>query len=429
MLVEGRSPSGAGAWLLLTAPTSKSLRQGADALTAQEQWSQIPGRIASYNGETGKLSTQPVTTFAFLATQPFSLGNMRLIFANWLSENILAYSVLLLSTCVLLGLGTSDFLSRIGRKAHDCVNRIRSSLGLPPLGAAAFVAARRTTVRAGSPSHETSKPGTDRNEQWLPWRDRFITADGRIVDDANRNISHSEGQGYGLLLAVMAEDRAAFDRIWSFTKGSFSCATTVLAAGNGSPTPSRMSRTRTTPPTATSSSPIRSGWPESLARPGIDGTARDLTTAIGRVLVKRVGDLTVLMPAAKGFGSASGRTDPSSISPTGSSRRCHSWRSSRPRPIGARLRRAGGSSSSPLVLDLTSCQQTGSPLPPPRPPQVRPAFGYDAIRIPLYLVRAGPVDVRCWSRSQSFGRRRPNRWRHQARRRPRGQRMSIPDIE
>jgi len=40
-----------------------------------------------------------------------------LIIANWLSDNILTYSVLLLSACILLGLVTVRFLSRIGRGA------------------------------------------------------------------------------------------------------------------------------------------------------------------------------------------------------------------------------------------------------------------------------------------------------------------------
>jgi hypothetical protein len=73
--------------------------------------------LGSYNGKTGALTTQPVTTFAFLATQPLSLSNLRLIIANWLSDNILTYSVLLLFTCILLGLVTALFLSRIGRGA------------------------------------------------------------------------------------------------------------------------------------------------------------------------------------------------------------------------------------------------------------------------------------------------------------------------
>ena len=117
LLAEGKNPGDVGAWLLLTAPTPKLLRQGADALTAQEQWSHVGGRIAVYNSETGKLSTQPVTTFAFLITQPLTPGNLRLIIANWLSDNILTYSVLLVSACVLLGLATSRFLARIGRES------------------------------------------------------------------------------------------------------------------------------------------------------------------------------------------------------------------------------------------------------------------------------------------------------------------------
>jgi cellulose synthase operon protein B len=115
LLAQGENPSGNGAWTLLTAPTSKLLRQGAEALTAQKQWSQLSGHLVSYNGKTGALTTQPVTTFSFLVTEPLSLSNLRLIIANWLSDNILTYSVLLLFACVLLGLVTARFLSRIGR--------------------------------------------------------------------------------------------------------------------------------------------------------------------------------------------------------------------------------------------------------------------------------------------------------------------------
>jgi hypothetical protein len=117
MLAQGMNPSGRGAWTLLTAPTSTLLRQGADALTAQKQWSQLAGHVVTYNGKTGALATQPVTTFSFVVTQPLSFTNVRLIIANWLSDNILTYSVLLLSACILLGLVTVRFLSRIGRGA------------------------------------------------------------------------------------------------------------------------------------------------------------------------------------------------------------------------------------------------------------------------------------------------------------------------
>jgi cellulose synthase operon protein B len=116
LLAQATNPTGDGAWTLLTAPSSTLLREGAKTLTAQRQWSSVAGHIVSYDGKTGTLRTQDVTTFSFLPTQPFSIANLRLIAANWLSENIFAYSLLLLATCLLLGLATARLVSRIGRQ-------------------------------------------------------------------------------------------------------------------------------------------------------------------------------------------------------------------------------------------------------------------------------------------------------------------------
>ncbi len=116
LLAQATNPTGDGAWTVLTAPSSSLLREGAKALTAQRQWSSIAGHIVSYDGKTGALTTKPVTTFSFLTTQPFSIANLRLIAANWLSENIFAYSLFLLTACLLLGLATAKLVSRIGRQ-------------------------------------------------------------------------------------------------------------------------------------------------------------------------------------------------------------------------------------------------------------------------------------------------------------------------
>ncbi len=56
--------------------------------------------------------------------------------------------------------------------------------------------------------------------QWLEFRQRFVTAEGRVVDTGNRNISHSEGQGYGLLLAEAFADRTTFDRLLDWTRAT-----------------------------------------------------------------------------------------------------------------------------------------------------------------------------------------------------------------
>jgi endoglucanase len=55
---------------------------------------------------------------------------------------------------------------------------------------------------------------------WQAYASQFVSADGRVIDNVNGNISHTESQGYGMLLAVAANDKAAFERIWSFTQST-----------------------------------------------------------------------------------------------------------------------------------------------------------------------------------------------------------------
>ncbi|MDH4164278.1 MAG: glycosyl hydrolase family 8 [Nitrospirota bacterium] len=55
---------------------------------------------------------------------------------------------------------------------------------------------------------------------WELYKRSFLSDDGRIIDHAQDQISHSEGQGYGMLLATIHRDRAAFDRIWTWTKNN-----------------------------------------------------------------------------------------------------------------------------------------------------------------------------------------------------------------
>ncbi|SFX29820.1 glycosyl hydrolase family 8 [Marinospirillum alkaliphilum] len=54
-------------------------------------------------------------------------------------------------------------------------------------------------------------------ELWQAFAEDYEEA-GRIIDRDNQGISHSEGQGYGLLFAEAAGDRQAFDRIWRWTQ-------------------------------------------------------------------------------------------------------------------------------------------------------------------------------------------------------------------
>ena len=52
---------------------------------------------------------------------------------------------------------------------------------------------------------------------WDTYKSRFVTADGAVIDTGNNNISHSEGQGYGLMFALAYDDRETFNKILNWT--------------------------------------------------------------------------------------------------------------------------------------------------------------------------------------------------------------------
>ncbi|MEM0965555.1 MAG: glycosyl hydrolase family 8 [Verrucomicrobiota bacterium] len=53
---------------------------------------------------------------------------------------------------------------------------------------------------------------------WNEFKERFVAPDGRVIDDANGGISHSEGQGYGMLIAAEHRDLSTFSVIWNWTR-------------------------------------------------------------------------------------------------------------------------------------------------------------------------------------------------------------------
>ncbi|MBQ3678645.1 MAG: hypothetical protein II929_03920 [Succinivibrio sp.] len=53
---------------------------------------------------------------------------------------------------------------------------------------------------------------------WDDYKKRYLAADGAIVDTGNSNISHTEGQSYGLLFSLYFDDRESFDKILAWTK-------------------------------------------------------------------------------------------------------------------------------------------------------------------------------------------------------------------
>lgn len=52
---------------------------------------------------------------------------------------------------------------------------------------------------------------------WAQYCEQFVLPTGRVIDNGNGNISHSESQGYGMLLATIHKDRKTFDSLAAWT--------------------------------------------------------------------------------------------------------------------------------------------------------------------------------------------------------------------
>ncbi len=53
---------------------------------------------------------------------------------------------------------------------------------------------------------------------WQYFKETFILTNGRVVDFHQNAISHSEGQGYALILALEYDDKASFSKVYEWSK-------------------------------------------------------------------------------------------------------------------------------------------------------------------------------------------------------------------
>ncbi len=56
--------------------------------------------------------------------------------------------------------------------------------------------------------------------EWNYFTEHFISTDGRVIDRGQNDMSHSEGQGYAMLLAVSFNDQPLFDKLWQWTSNN-----------------------------------------------------------------------------------------------------------------------------------------------------------------------------------------------------------------
>jgi endoglucanase len=228
------------------------------------------------------------------------------------------------------------------------------------------------------------------DQLWPTYRDRFVHADGRVMDTGNDGISHSEGQGWGMLLAGAAGDWDAFNRIWNWTDANLRWSGAPLFAWKWDPKTSEV-----VDPNNASDGDILIAW--ALARAGYFTKRTDLVdaaktsaVAVRRLLTDQVAGVTALPPGFTGFSKNAVATinlsyyvfpafahlnqvDPSPLWQTLSEN-------------GAQLALQARFGPHSLPPDWLAVHPNGQM----QPAQDWPArFSFDAVRIPLYLYWAG----------------------------------------
>lgn len=112
---QGPGPQG-GTWTVVTAPNASALKSNIALLVREANWVQLTGRVSALNPTTGTVTSQAVGAVDFVQTQPLSFANIRLILANWLSENVLAYASVIVAVALLLGIATTAFVQTLGHR-------------------------------------------------------------------------------------------------------------------------------------------------------------------------------------------------------------------------------------------------------------------------------------------------------------------------
>jgi endoglucanase len=138
-------------------------------------------------------------------------------------------------------------------------------------------------------------------EAWGAFRERFVE-NGRVVDTGNGGVSHSEGQGTGLLAAAHTGDRQSFETLYAWTRDTLSRPADHLHAWRYQPNASNHVDDLNN---ATDGDLlITLALFTAAARwnnPTYHAEAMTMARDIARVLVRQTPYATVLLPGSMGF--------------------------------------------------------------------------------------------------------------------------------
>jgi endoglucanase len=87
---------------------------------------------------------------------------------------------------------------------------------------AATLALTVCAILLARPAHGQAEQGTqtDHAKLWQAYTSRFISSDGRVIDHSRAEMTTSEGQSYGLFFSLVNNDRARFDKIFTWTEAN-----------------------------------------------------------------------------------------------------------------------------------------------------------------------------------------------------------------
>ncbi len=240
-------------------------------------------------------------------------------------------------------------------------------------------------------------------QAWTAYKAKFLDANGRIIDNGNSGISHSEGQGYGLLLAYLANNQADFEQIWYFTRTELLLRDDGLAVWKWDPAVT---------PHVTDTNNASDGdllIAYALALAGSAWSKKDYLQAAAHMakaillhVVIDAGGRTLLMPGVDGYDSP-GRKDGPVVNPSYlifeaipvMALLAPSDRWQKLSDDGLALLRSAQFGPRRLPADWVSLKAKPAPA-----DGFDAEFGYNAVRIPLYLARADIGDKTLLARLQ-----------------------------
>lgn len=158
-----------------------------------------------------------------------------------------------------------------------------------------------TAAAAAEDTEPGCSPATNA-VQWATYAQRFMSGDGRIIDTGNDGVSHSEGQGFAMRLALHYGARQDFARIWQWTQQHLQIRGDALVAWRWQPD----SKPHVQDQNNATDGDLFIAWSLALAgrcwdEPDYTEAARRIARAIRSKLIKDTPAGTLLLPGASGF--------------------------------------------------------------------------------------------------------------------------------